>query len=318
MFLLLAVVVACVAGLLSLGLALCLIPREETNWLTWVRSLRGGSVLCLGLAGLLLSTGGLYKLIRILHTPAEQAERWSRFQVAMQEPLDQLLVSVAGADPFDDREVRLTVRFRVRLKSGREMISDVPQDRFHPIDGMESCYRLLWSEVVEAVPTLEGRALAERFQTVGTFQRVDRFALELLQRGNNQGLVPDAVVIGVNDQLNPPLFSSDTAGLVPTRVWAGKTGSEPPARLLGAAFLGTPLAVASALTARRGTDQFHWVTACDDEHSPATRIKSFWLWELTPPHQEFGLLFGLTTLGGGTLVLLGVGILSQRSRTSPS
>lgn len=313
MLVLAAIALTVLAGFVTLAVALLLLGRPRDAWWAWLSSAPGAGALCLAGAGGLLVTGGLYKMLRIVQAPAEQAEGLARLQILLQEPLEQLVLQVQGADPFEDRRSASFVRLRLRLKSGPEILSEVPRGRLKPLEteGEDTLYAIPWACVVEGATDPEARALAGRFSQVGDFRRVGAFRLEVVQRGPRPGSLPDFLVVGPNDRVAPAIFGSDVAGALPVL----QKGEGPGPRALevcGVALGGGPLGMAPLLALRLHAEESLWVAVCEDRYSPAHRIANLWLWVLLPPAADFGMFFAGALGGGALLLAAGVALLSGR------
>lgn len=308
---LLATLLAPVFGFVALAVSLRQIDRHFVA--SWRRlwSPRGAAALCLGLAGILLPVGGLYRLLRAVQTPVEQVEGLVRLHILLQEPLEQLLIGVQGADPFEDRRLAPSLRLHFRHWTGRGIRSEIPHARLRLVDttGEDTRYAVSWSAVIEGCVSPEDQAQARRFQRVGDFRGVERTVLEIVSHGLHSGPLPDSLNIGPNDRMVPVLFSGTARRTMPKQLTDKSLPFNVPD--VGSAVLsGSPLAAALTMTMRPRSPQARsWVAVCNDDHSTAQRIASLWQRELAPPPDELGQLFNLALAGGILLLVLGAGLL---------
>jgi hypothetical protein len=210
-----------VIGLAAVALATALLIRADRDWREGLRSRRGLGLLSLFAAGCLLAVGGQFLLSRLLlgrlAGPTARSDGRTRFQMALMDPIDALVLRVHGSDPFRDRSEACSLRLTAVTRSGKKLISEVPRCKMSLPWGVGAKiprvpagdireYIFGWQSVIEGAAGEEARALASRVAQLNDWRRFDHVEAEVVARTAKRVPMPESLLLTSLSDLPVELF----------------------------------------------------------------------------------------------------------------
>jgi hypothetical protein len=329
-YLIAVVALMSVVGFLAAGLGLILLTRDFQGGLAWfAETPRGRGVLALLAGGCVLAVGGQYKLARILHhragqaeERARQAEAYARQQVALQGPPDVLTLFVVGEDPLRKQPDRSMVRLRFRGRTGPGFVSEVSPSQMKALkldEQGQSPHRLTWQTIVENATDAEGRAVAAGVASLNDLRRFSRAELEVVVRPAKGGTppakggMPEKIWVSAGEAIGVPLLDAQRApaeAQAVAELVALASGPLQTSPLLVSCLVSGPLQT-SPFFAPKSKQPAPQVAAYWDEGSLDVRLSSPAVAPQDESAGEAGNLLIGSLVAGALLLAVGLGFLLQ-------
>jgi hypothetical protein len=215
------IAVTILIGLAAVALAPALLLRADRDWRSALRSRRGLGLLSLFAAGCLLAVGGQFLLSRFLlgrlAGPTALSDGRTRFQMALMEPVEALVLRVHGPDPFRDRSAACSLRLIAVTRAGKKLVSEVPRSKMSLPWGVGAKvprlpagdvheYVFDWRSVIEGSAGEEARELASRVAQVNDWRRFDHVDVEVVGRASGRAPIPESLLLTNLSDLPVELF----------------------------------------------------------------------------------------------------------------